>query len=50
VSTILDIVRESVERTNEAIKRDMPKDEGKAAQSLRVEVVGNEVRSLGSRF
>ena len=33
--------------TNEEIIRDMPKDEGTAANSLRVEEVGSEVRSIG---
>lgn len=50
MSTVLDIVKAEVELTNEAIRRDMPKDQGTAAQSLRVDVVGGEVRSIGSSY
>jgi len=44
---VFDYIIKEVERTNDEIRRDMPKDEGTAANSLRVDVVGSEVRSIG---
>lgn len=45
--SFIDVIKEEVERTNEQIRQAMPKDQGQAAQSLRVDVVQNEVRSIG---
>lgn len=48
--TLLDSIAIQVERTNEQIRQSIPNDQGKAARSLRVEIVGNEVRSLGISY
>lgn len=45
--SFIDAIKEEVERTNEQIRQSIPKDQGRAAQSLRVDVVENEVRSIG---
>lgn len=50
MSTVLDIVKYEVERTNDEIARSMPKDKGDAANSLHIEVNGGVVNSVGSSY
>lgn len=50
MSELFNMVKEEVERTNELIRRDMPTDQGTAANSLHVEVVGNKINSVGSSY
>lgn len=45
--SFIDVIKEEVDRTNEQIRLSIPKDQGEAARSIRTDVVGNEVRSIG---
>lgn len=45
--SFIDVIKEEVDRTNEQIRQSIPKDQGEAARSIRTDVVGNEVRSIG---
>ena len=50
MSDLFNMVKDEVERTNEQIRQAMPKDEGKAASSLHVEVSGNVINSVGLSY
>lgn len=50
MSDLFNMVKEEVERTNEQIRQAMPRDEGKAASSLHVEIAGNKINSVGLSY
>lgn len=47
---LVDVIIDEVRRTNDQIRQDIPKDEGKAAQSIHIELHGNEIQSVGSSY